>query len=79
MLFPVFHVGHWLLAQLVPKEVQLCVGQVVFLAPTSLEILFKGDLMDRGHTASVPFGEDAKEAVDNAGCPPVDGIFELEK
>ena len=70
-------IGHWLIAQLVPKEVQLCVCRGFLLRqPVSKR---KGGLVNRGDILSVPSCESAKEAVDDAGCPPVYAIFQLEK
>jgi hypothetical protein len=79
MLLPVLHVYHGLLVQLVPKVVQLCIGQVVLFSPPGLEALQQGHLVDRGDTVSVPFGKIAEETVNDAGGPPVDAVFKLEK
>ena len=78
MLFPVLHVYHAFLVQPVPEEVQLCVGQVVLFTPAGLEALEDGGLVDRGDTVGEPFCKSAKEAVNDAGSPAVDPIFELE-
>jgi hypothetical protein len=79
MLLPILEVPHALLVELIPEKVQLCIGQVVLSPPTGLEALQQCRLVNCGDTVSVPFGESAKESVNDVGGLPVDAVFELEK